>query len=80
MDEGIDMTRDLMAQTLTAYGADLNRIPPETVLGWTPAGIVIAQYVAPEGDPDGILMHEGEHSTPTDPVTVRRFYPHPTAE
>lgn len=71
---------DLMAQTLTAYGADLNRIPPETVLAWTPTGIIITQYVNPDGDPDGILMHDGEHGDPTEPVTVRRFFPHPATE
>ncbi len=71
---------DLMAQTLTAYGADLNRIPPETVLAWTPAGIILDQYAAPLDAPDDILMHEGEHGTPTDPVTVRRFFPHPEPE
>lgn len=74
------MTVDLMAQTLTAYGADLNRIPPQTVLAWTPAGIILDQYAVPDGNPDGILMHEGEHGASTEPVTVRRFYPHPTGE
>lgn len=71
------MTTDLMAQTLATYGADPKRTPPETTLEWTPTGIIVDQYVAPEGNPGSILMHEGEHGASTDPVTVRRFFPHP---
>lgn len=68
---------DLMGQTLTAYGVDPARTPTELTLEWTPAGIVIDQFVTRGPEPADIVMHEGEHGSAVDPVTVRRFFPHP---
>lgn len=72
------MTTDLMAQTLATYGADPKRTPPETTLEWTPTGSILDQYVTTGPEPADIVMHEGEHGAPAVPVTVRRFFPHPT--
>lgn len=71
---------DLMGQTLTAYGVDTHRTPEKVTLEWTPAGIIVDQFMTLGPEASDIVMHEGEHGQAVEPATVRRFFPHPLTD
>lgn len=63
--------------TLRQYGIDPMNTPEVVELESTRAGIVIDQFIPLSTAPGDILCHEGEHGAAVEPVTVKRFFPHP---
>lgn len=66
-----------MTVALEAYGIDPLNTPESCTLEWTDMGIVVDQYVKQSDEPGDVLCHEGRGGVLVEPVTVRRFFPHP---
>ena len=71
------MSNTPIVNAIQSYGANIDRIGEDTTIRVTPEGIYVDEYVE---KPDGTLLaNEGGPRDPFgDPVTVEKFYPHPT--
>lgn len=69
-----------ISTALTAYGIDPLNTPETIQLEHTHTGIIIDQFIPLSTTTGDVLMHEREHGAAGEPVTVRRFFPHPTGE
>lgn len=64
-----------MHDALTAYGVNPLTTPETVEMTETTYGILIDQYLT---DSDGaLILHEGDQGVGVEPVTVKRFFPHP---
>lgn len=62
---------------LKAYGIDLDNTPSRLNIEWTNTGIILDQYVPNDDFSSGVLVHERDSGMTSEPVVVRKFFPHP---
>lgn len=64
-----------MRDALTAYGINPLRTPEAVEMTETQHGIIIDQYLT--DDTGELVFHEGDRGVGVEPVSVKRFFPHP---